>query len=86
VRRYTDVELSRILGEHAAGTLEDGGEHQWGLGGWHYPSGCANQAAFNEPYRVEAAMRFEAGANWFDNNYRNGMTPEQLLAGLEALR
>lgn len=49
--KFTDEELSRILGEHDAGNLARGGASLWGHydGSACYPSGCLNQVAYNEP-------------------------------------
>ena len=83
-RRYTDEALSRVLSEHAAGTLERGGMAEFGL--WtdsEWPSCCVNQAAFNEPMCSLAYDECPAVAQWFDNNYRGDMSPEELLHAIE---
>lgn len=79
--RYTEEELSRILGEHAAGTLRKFGGENWenyltsnqGLGC------CINQAAYNTPSPEYALKLNKKPAKWFDENYRMDMSPEELL-------
>ncbi len=83
--RYTEEELSRILGEHDAGQLRRGGAGGW----WHgvieqYPRGCANQVAYNEDESWEAFKRNAGGGRCFDTQYRPDLTPAQLLWLLEA--
>lgn len=82
-RRFTLTQLSRILSEHSAGNLCPGGISGWGRG-WGAPMGCINQAAYNEPDITKALKLNEAG-QWFDENYRMGVSAEELLHGIEAL-
>jgi hypothetical protein len=94
-KRYREEELSRILGEHAAGTLLPGG-----AGGWRKvelsfgaddtvlaivrePACCVNQAAFNEPSAALAWQRNEPAALWFDGGTDGkGYTPDMSLEAL----
>lgn len=80
MKRYTDEQLSRILGAHDAGELERGGCCGFGWG----CCGCANQFAYNKCNPWVAANLNRRAATWFDDNYRPTMTPEALLAALEA--
>jgi len=61
MKKYTDEELSRILGEHACGYLVvEGANHfreEYYLFPFpeerlicNYPRGCINQVAYNEAY------------------------------------
>lgn len=83
-RRYTDEELSRVLGEHAARCLITGGTFAWVRFGYAGSFGCANQVAFNEPVENAAFREAKRIAIWFDKNYRTDMSPEELLHGLES--
>lgn len=83
--KYTDEQLSRILGEHDAAQLTHGGLYEWGAGCGveAYPRGCVNQAAYNEPRcSVAFDLNKERGIA-FDNGYHPDYTPESLLALLE---
>ncbi len=86
-KKYTDEELSRILGEHAAGYLRMGGAHEWSrydCGTESYITcGCVNQAAYNTPYNHTAYNLNEQPAEWFDGYYNTGMKPETLLNNLD---
>lgn len=92
-RHYTDEELSRILGEHAAGTLVPYGARNWEidpmscsmmpLKSERYPRGCVNQVAYDECDPWVAIGLNRGPARWFDVNYWRHTTPEELLAGLE---
>ena len=67
-RKYTAEQLSRILGEHEAGTLKNcGGFFDWGRPG--AVRACINQVAFNEPSNGVALGLWNSPANWFDANY-----------------
>jgi hypothetical protein len=90
--RYNDEALSRILSEHAAGTLLGGGAPNWIDADREIdeppvtPRCCVNQAAFNEndPGMAASAHGAEAQqvALWFDDEYVSAMTPEELLLGI----
>lgn len=82
MKRYTKEQLSRILGEHAAGQLRKGGLWAWGRYRW--PMACANQVAYNEPSTIDAAALNRHQAVRFDNLYDCDLSPEKLLALLEA--
>ena len=88
-KKFTDEELSRILSEHAAGTLVRLGAKNFNL--WltnmlyPMPACCVNQAAYNECDILEALDMNAAAAVWFDNHYSRFMTPEELLENLERI-
>lgn len=85
VKHYTAQQLSRVLGEHAAGHLQRLGGEFWvdrKLSGAAVRC-CANQAAYNEPSCYTAYVRNRRGGSAFDLGYAAIMTPEQLLALLE---
>jgi hypothetical protein len=79
--RYTDVQLSMLLGEHDAGQLCRGGFYRWE---WQplysSPCGCAAQAMFNEPSPSACLQMDRELVRAFDATYRVAMSPEQLLA------
>ena len=92
--KYTDEQLSRILGECDAGYLEHDGATEWGTDRYtcYFPRGCINQVAFNE-YDINVAMnRNYAGAAAFDEGellplrnrrtYRAVRNPTALLRAL----
>lgn len=78
--RYTDQQLSRILGEHSAGLLVSGGQS------WHQSQtnrGCVNQAAYNEFSPAYSFRDNEHAASWFDQNYQSSMPVGKLLRKLD---
>ena len=82
--KFTDEQLSRILGEHDAGQLRAGGASDW-RHGWVYPQGCLNQVSYNEPKATDAWCKDPVSAVWFDNHYYHSMSPDEFLAKLESL-
>jgi len=66
---YDDVQLSTILGEHAAGHLRRNGGHKY----W-----CIEQVAMNSCNVLERAYRRKC-MDWFDKNYQSSWSPEKLL-------
>ena len=85
-KSYTDEELSRILGEHAAGNLLQSGAENWALKEHRcgdYPLGCINQVAYNVPENSIADTLNYYPAEWFDAHYKWSMSPEELLREIE---
>lgn len=79
-KNYTDKQLSLILTAHEDQKLVCYGayEEQCKEG-----MGCINQIAFNM-IRIGASYKKNVEkAEWFDNNYCEDMTPEELLENLE---
>lgn len=80
--KFSDEELSRILGEHEAGRLK-----RYGSYGWQdiHDGGlcCVNQAAFNEGDHWVAAARRVESYQWFDNMYDRAWSADEFLARLE---
>lgn len=86
--RYTDEELSRILGEHEAGNLMANGAENWGVAsqGARYPQGCANQVAYNEDGATAAWRLNRDMAGVFDRTYKpltGPLSVDDLLAALD---
>lgn len=81
-RRYTDDELSRILGEYDCDNLDTEGSRSWCYGTCLYPSGCIEQVAGNlwDPTCISTA-----GQHWFDSNYEliRGASVDDFLRELE---
>ena len=70
--KYTDEQLSRILGECDMGQLRRLGAKNWELrkvgpgSTIEYKTACCiNQAAFNEPSSGKARMMQSSSADWF---------------------
>jgi hypothetical protein len=79
--RYSDEQLSMLLGEHDAGQLERIGSLRWH--GWDsdiYPRACAVQVMFNLDSNEDAAGVDFTTATRFDNHYFTSMSPEELLS------
>lgn len=89
--KFTDEELSRILGEHDASHMCRGGGYQWSFNFWleseilnvFSPMCCVNQAAYNEYSPSFAESIFIQAAEWFDSNYWPDWSVDELLAELE---
>lgn len=82
--KLTDEQLSRILGENAAGQLVGGGAMNWNVHSWpDGPKGCILQVALNEcnPDKTLGPLQ-EAFDNLFDDNTR-AVSPERLLKFIE---
>jgi hypothetical protein len=74
-KKYTNEELSRILGEHAIGKLKRFGDGT-------NQKGCINQAAYVRDHVGSMGINFLPAA-WFDMAYIPTMRPETLLHKLE---
>ena len=77
IDKFTDEEMSRILGEHAAGFLVSCG------GGPECDYVCIIQAATGDPSCLDAMRRDEGLAITFDNSYRTNWSEEDLLHFVE---
>ena len=73
--RYTDEQLSMLLGEHARLGLVRGGMPNWTTG-----QGCAVQVMMNENYCLAAMALDPDLATAFDHDYDPRMSPAELLA------
>jgi len=80
-KKYTDEQLSRILGEHDCGHLRIYGAENWARGG-EYPKGCINQAAYNS-HDINADYLNVWPARKFDFYYEPFSSPEELLELIE---
>ena len=69
MKKFTDKQLSIILGEADARQLIEGGMDDWGFAE-DTPVGCINQAAYNEPNPQEAMNINTDAAKWFDGHPR----------------
>jgi hypothetical protein len=83
MKKYTDEQLSRILGEHDTGMLTPCG-YNWGSCGYRF--GCINQAAYNIPTPWEAFKTNQEPADRFDKDYDSCMSHEELLRLLQGLQ
>jgi hypothetical protein len=82
VSRYSDEQLSMLLGEHDAGQLRPNGVDDWNFY-WAcdcQPRACALQVMLNEPSADAAWNADPTTATRFDNNYQRAGSPEELLA------
>jgi hypothetical protein len=92
VSRYSDEQLSMLLGEHDDGNLRAFGGYEgdpFARGrqvGWysvhHYPCpvGCAVQVLCNMPDSYAAGRVDPRLAKRFDARYRTNLSPEELLS------
>ena len=82
--KYTDTELSTILGEHDCGYLIGSGDWIYAfIQPQPYPRGCINQAAYNEPDETDAPSLNRSAAKWFDLDYRGDWSNDKFLSALE---
>lgn len=91
MRKYTDEQLSRILGEHDAGQLSQSALEGWGVSYLTDDvAGCIEQVANNEPSPamagdwdpIECICRNDR-ARWFDDWYIKDSSVDLFLAHLE---
>lgn len=85
--KLSDKQLSMILGEHEAGQLIPAGTNSWSCG-WpdhDKPMGCVLQVALNEPDGDKVDYE-DPTAKWFDCNYYEDISAQELLAELEKNR
>lgn len=81
--KFTDEQLSRILGEHEAGNMRPLGAMRWVSPDGSAPRCCVVQAALNE-YGPDTAMGLRPKASlWFDCYYRPRWTADGFLRRLE---
>lgn len=85
MKKFTDEQLSRILGEHDAGYLSRGGHIDFGLCCSSTPECCVNQAAYIIPGIQDAYDKNRSAGEWFDVGYLPEMSADNLLAILESL-
>lgn len=94
-RRLSAEQMSRVLGEHAAGYLSKGGAVLWSRDGARKkdPVCCPLQAAANDTSLLPGVLairgrldgdRAALVAAHFDTFYRPTMTPEELIDLLDA--
>lgn len=85
-KKFTEVQLSRILGECDADHLKVGGCSSDTFAKGEDTKCCINQAAYLEPSCGNALSLNTEPASWFDANYeRMVRNPDALLAGLEEI-
>lgn len=89
MRKFTEVQLSRILSEHAVGHLIRCGE-SWSKDSkyirFSYERAhncCINQAAYVEGGAYRAGRMNKNASWWFDHNYCSKWFPEVFLMELK---
>lgn len=85
MKKYTDEQLSRILGEHDAKRLVYYGQNNWRnrnalTGKLGKTCGCINQVAYNIPSTDIAEARNPEISYKFDEYYQFSMTAEEMPA------
>lgn len=85
--KYTDEQLSRILGDCDEGHLKTGGAHGWGMMSHSFclsvpPRCCINQAAFNEGDSPHAYDAWADAAEAFDRGDLDYESPDKILRSL----
>lgn len=83
MKRYDDVQLSRILSAHAAGELISGGQNWYVDWCDHEWRSCLVQAAELVPFPGRCHGRNQLAVEWFDRNYNRNWTVDQFLRQLE---